>query len=478
MGNEDLSLEQLERMKEDMSRDMLIYLFGTPRMPANPAQLKVLNAWTDPHYKIFTYTGGNRIGKTTLGVILDLCTMFGELPWSGEAIKFSHNEPRKVRLIGQDWDKQIRTVVVPTIEQWWPSDRPLKVTKNQLGVKTMWTDLRTGSTMEIMSNNQESRLFEGWFGDLIHWEEPPSRDNRIASARGLIDRGGREFYGMTLLNQAWVHKDVIMSRNPDGTLDRTTYNVNADISVNVGYGIKQEHVDQFAKTLNEDEKQARLYGKPAYMAQIVYPQFDRNTHVIKKFKKLPLDWMVDIAIDFHPSKPWAVLFMATDPRGFKYCIDEIWENGSWKIIGDEIVRRSLANNYRVNRIVIDPLSKGDKQSDLHEESVYMKLDRLFAGFDMPFQAAGKDPEGGVKLTQALLHTDNDMAALFFCEHLTRTTTEIENWMRDDNGKLSKIDDDMMENLGRLVKLDTQYEEMGEDAFEYEEELKLNSITGT
>ena len=33
----------------------------------NPLQEKLLEAWKDPRYKVFTYSGGNRIGKTFCG---------------------------------------------------------------------------------------------------------------------------------------------------------------------------------------------------------------------------------------------------------------------------------------------------------------------------------------------------------------------------------------------------------------------------
>jgi hypothetical protein len=429
----------------------------------NPKQKLLFDAFRNPEYKVFTFTGGNRSGKTTSLVVYGICAMVGRWLWDGEPIKFGHGHPRKVRYVGQDWEKHIKTVVEPALKMWWPKGRKVKTTKNNVGVESLWLDEETGSTLEIMSNKQESDLHEGWDGDLVLYDEPPRREIRVANARGLVDRAGREVFGMTLLKEAWVDREVIKALMPDGSPDTSVFNVHAEIYDNLGFGLDKEGIDQFAKTLTEDEKEARLYGKPSYLSGLIYGKFSRATHV-RKLGAVPLDWIVDVSIDFHPSKPWAILFLATDKRGFKWVIDEIWQHGSWKVIGEEIVRRFKRYNYRVGTIIIDPLSKGDEQSDLHEESVYRKMQDFFRVYGYDLFTASKDKDGGIHMVNDLLMTENEMPALFFRSTLKRTIMEIEGYMIDPaTGRPSKEDDDFMENLYRLVLLGTEwYEPQGKD----------------
>lgn len=444
----------------------------------NPIQQQLLEAWENQQYKVFTFTGANRIGKTTIGAVIALSTLFGEWLWNGKKIKFSHAHPRKVRYIGQDWEKHIKAVVEPELKKWWPTLRPVKTKKNNFGIDAIWIDEKTGSILEIMSNNQESDLHEGWSGDLIVYDEPPKRDIRVANARGLVDRCGRELFCMTLLKEAWVDREVIRGTNEDGTPDTTIFNIHGDILVNVGYGITQEGITQFSKTLKDDEKDARLKGVPSYMSGLVYPKYDRHKHLKPRFKNgVPLDWIVDIAIDFHPTKEWAVLFLATDPRGYKWGVDEIWEHGSWKAIGEKIVRKATQGGYRIGRVIIDPLSKGDQQSDLNEESVFEKLSGLFMKYGISLFVASKDKEGGINIVSDLLMSENEMPSLFFFSDLKRTVMEIEGYMFDpDTLKPQKVEDDMMENLYRLALLNTVwYEEEDED--EYKEKRVHNVVTG-
>lgn len=429
----------------------------------NPKQKLLFDALRNQEYKVFTMTGANRIGKTTSLVVYGICTMAGRWLWDGEPIKFSHSHPRKVRYVGQDWEKHIKTVVEPALKYWWPKRRKVKTSKNNVGVESLWTDEETGSSLEIMSNKQESDLHEGWDGDLVLYDEPPKREIRVANARGLVDRAGREVFGMTLLKEAWVDREVIKALLPDGSPDPSVFNVHGEIWDNLGFGLEKEGIDQFAKTLTEEEKEARLNGKPSYLSGLIYGKFNRVTHV-RKLDTVPLDWIVDISIDFHPSKPWAILFMATDKRGFKWVIEEIWQHGSWKVLGDEIVRRIKRHNYRVGTILIDPLSKGDEQSDLHEESVFRKMQNLFAVYGLDLYAASKDKDGGIHLVNDLLMTENEMPALFFRNSLKRTIAEIEGYMIDPaTGLPQKYDDDFMENLYRLVLLGTDwFEPTGRD----------------
>lgn len=227
-------LLELEAIEADHRENNMILYFDKPPNPGpNPLQEELLEAWFEPSLKVFVYSGGNRSGKTTILVLLALSTLFGKLPWNNKKIHFKHGRPRKVRIIGQDWEKHIKSVLIPELEKWWPKDRPVKKKKNNQGIDAFWTDVMGKGTIEIMSNGQESDLHEGWSGDLVAYDEPPKRDIRVANARGLVDREGRELFAMTLLKEAWVDREVIKATTDDGRPDPTVFAVNGDIYVNV-----------------------------------------------------------------------------------------------------------------------------------------------------------------------------------------------------------------------------------------------------
>lgn len=234
------------------------------------------------------------------------------------------------------------------------------------------------------------------------------------------------------------------------------FNISGDIFSNVGYGITKEGVEQFAKVLSEDERQARLYGKPAYMSSLVFPKFDRHQHIKDRFK-IPLDALVDIQIDFHPSKKWAVVFVATLRNGFKYVCDEIWDKGNHKFMAEEILRKIRERDYaRVNTIEIDPLAKGGEDNDI---DVFSIMSTVFASRGYPLGTASKDKAVGISIVNSLLWTENEMPGLFFFKDCVKTIEQVENLMFDPESadlKPEKKDDDFTECLYRAALKDTQW----------------------
>ena len=470
-------LLQIKLEKKEFKDNNLIYFFNAPDsgLRANPPQSELLEAWDNPRYKVFTYTGGNRTGKTTIASILAVSTIIGSYPWDNRKLHFTHSLPRKVRIVGQGWEDHIAKVVIPELKKWWPKNRPVKTKKNNQGVEHLWTDQKTGGTIEIMSNNQDSEQFEGAQLDLIYYDEPPKRDVRVANARGLVDRLGREIVAATLLKEAWLHQEVIQAVDDDGRPDMTVFNVTAVIYDNVGYGITIEGVEQFEKTLTEDEKDARLRGIPSYMSGLVLPQWKRNKHVVKRFK-VPLNWMVDVLIDVHPRERQAILFIATAENGHRYLVNEIWDHGDGRWIAENIIRCASQNNYRINRVAIDPLAKGDSNQD---HSTYEKIATILARHDMGLEVASKDKDNGILLIKEHLEGPNGEPSLFVFDDLVVTIKEIEGWLWDEKTqKAKKVDDHFPENLYRALLLDTKYYEPEdeEDDSIYHSDHR-NAITG-
>lgn len=430
---------------------------------ANPKQQLILDAWDNRQYMSFVYTGGNRGGKTTLGVIITLSTLFGEWLWNKKPLYFPHKEPRKARLVVQDWDGAIK-ILVPELLKWWPKIRPHKSKKNNMGVDAFWTDEKSGSTLEIMTGNQDPMLHEGGHHDLIWFDEPISRDHYIANARGLVDRQGRELFTMTLLEEAWIDREIVNKTLVDpitgrdtGRSDPSVFVVNMKSTDNIGYGISEAGLKAFAAKLTEEEREVRISGIPRYKKGLVYPKFDRKVHVKERFR-IPLDWPVDIAIDTHPRKPHSVLLMATNPRGVKYCIAEIRMHGDGKALAEEIIRVVKWGVYRVNKVIIDPLSKGDSNED---ETTFVRVFNALSRHGMFLETASKNKDAGVLAVKEYLMSENQEPSLFFFDDLVYTIREITGLMWEKEGlsdkeKISKVEDDMCENLYRLILLETEY----------------------
>lgn len=466
-------LEQKQKYQQD---NAIEFITTPPRMGFNPPQSRIIQAFEDPRYQIFVYNGGNRAGKTTLGAWLTISIMMGEWPWNGHKIIFPHNKPRKIRVIAQEWEKSAQTVIIPKLHEWWPKNRPVKIRKNTIGVEYEWVDEKTQSRIEIVTNKQDPMTLEGWDGDWLWIDEPIDRKVWIACARGLIDRCGKAFMGMTLLDQAWIQREIVRRMDPETKRpDTSVFSVVATTYDNVGYGISKEEVEKFKKNLTPEEIQARIYGVPAFMSGLVCKNFDRQKHLKERFE-IPLDWPVDIAFDVHPRTEQAVLFIATDPRRFRYVCFEIWMHGDGTQIAEQAMRVCLRHGLRVNRTIIDPLAKSDENTG---ETTFDKIARVLARYGHSLEVASKDKDSGILEINTHLIGPNKEPSLFIFNDLIRTIYEIEGWTYDkDTQKPAKVDDHMVENMYRILLLNTQYttpEEADWEGDDYRD--KINESTG-
>jgi hypothetical protein len=171
---------------------------------------------------------------------------------------------------------------------------------------------------------------------------------------------------------------------------------------------------------------------------------------------VPLDWIIDFNIDFHPSKPWAVVFMATSRNNFKYIVKEMELRGNPKFVAEEIVRYLTNIGARVGYGQIDPLSKSDNNND---NTVYQIVADTLAAHNISLDVASKDKDNGIALVNNLLWTENDMPGMYFFTDCVKTIQQVEDLMYDEESLkpiAKKVDDDFTECLYRLALLDTQW----------------------
>ena len=179
--------------------------------------------------------------------------------------------------------------------------------------------------------------------------------------------------------------------------------------------------------------------------------------------EIPLDWMVDVAIDIHPRKEQAILFLATDQRNERYVCQEIWGHGNAKWVAESIIRAKTYHSYRINRVVIDPLAKGDANNP---QTNFDIIAEILMRYGIVLETATKDKEHGILEIKNHLKGPNNQPSIWFFDDLPRTIYEIEGWMWDKDQKAAKVDDDMMENLYRLLLLGTKWSEPYDDIEPY------------
>ena len=450
-------IAEIQRREEQYRKDNAIEFFEPW-----PYQNRILD-YIDIGKMVITLQGANGIGKSHLGGFILGSAGLGVRPWDGKPTRWGRN-PVKMRVICSDWEKHADKVIVPKLHECFPKGT-YTTSKNNVGVEAFWKFPDTGSTIEILTDKQDTRDHEGWEGDLVWADEPFSRDKFVANLRGLRKGKGLFLITLTMTSEFWIWDDII--NNPDPAYARVI-----GITQNDAPHLDEEYKRTFAASLTEREKIARVYGGCMNLIDLVWPEFrldpidGKISHIIDDFNVFT-DWPVVPIIDYHPSAPQAIGYYAVDPHDRSYVIDEEWgPNWSPEMTADAIIRKKKQNAWRTKDVFIDPLSKGDtayiKNRGIEIPDAFTVIEeKLWKDERIELHIASKDQASGIVNIRKILKDVNGLPMLFFFRSLIGKTEkeghiwEIQRWTYGENGK-PKENFHFMENLYRMTLTGIKY----------------------
>lgn len=440
-------------------------------------------------------SGGNRSGKSTFGINEDVAHALGYRPWLPETDpdhKIPVQVPNKGLICGESFGEQVKKVLVPKLlgdpetgtPGAVPADEVAWTKKNPAGV-TNEIHLKNGSSIFLQSYEQEVDLFESADYDWFHPDEPPPRPIWVAVQRGLADRRGRTWLTMTPLKEPWIF-DEIYSRKDTGLYY-------FDIEDNLDFGLTREGIDQFSRSLTEDEKEARLRGRYFHLTGLVYKAYSKP-HRLKRFK-IPKHWGLWFHVDTHPRTPHHAVWIAVSPEQKKYVCGELKNrhpNNSVPAMIESIkVYEKTMFDRRPDEIVrlIEP---GAQAPDPLQDG--RSIWDEFADKGLRCRPGSKQRDSGILLFQKELAYDPDQGIypmIFFFDDLEGVHFEMTHYIWDDwakkagEGKTEKQapkdkNDHFIEGIHRIL-LDEPY--CANDSEEDEDETadagisSVNRITG-
>ncbi len=399
--------------------------------------------------KVLLLQGANRIGKTVLGACLVGSFAFGIQPWDNRPTIFPPG-PTRGRIICVDWEHHAREVIVPVLKEWLPAGSYV-TRKNNVGIEAYW-DFPNGSSFELMTHIQDTKIHEGWMGEWVWSDEPLPRDKYVANRRGLIDSSGIFVMTMTAIYEPWIMDEIALN---------TAKHIGCvmEIPMNANPVLKQEDIDNYTLDVPEDMREARIRGGWFQLAGKVLKGFESGIHVIDPFP-VPTDWPVIACIDLHLNVPQAIGYYGWDKYDRLFAVGEFFKNVAPEEIADEIIRQKTRNVWRMKDAYIDPLAKGDsayvKNRYGDVEDSFSIIERKLAPAGITLHAASKDKDSGIRNLQSRIRGPNGIPSLFIQRSCERHLYEIQRWVYDKDGKPMKENDHMMENLYRATLSGTKW----------------------
>jgi phage terminase large subunit-like protein len=406
-------------------------------------QKPVFQAVEDRDVRTILYQGGNRSGKTTWNVASVVSMLLGYFPWNKRLTRFP--VPVRGRLCGEDNGHHLREVLIPKLKEMVPPEALDSTRRNQQGLEAFWK-FKNGSTLELMSYEQSTDIYEGWSGHFVSFDEPPPRDKYVACQRGLIDYNGICLMSLTPLKEPWIYDEIVTK----GDIATRYYTVDTLDNPH----LSREAIDNFERTLTDEEKETRLRGGWLFLQGLVYKDYTPGVHRIKSFD-VPRDWSVYVAIDTHPRTEQALMFMAVDEKERYYVVHDVFKHGSPEEVGQWILEYH-DKIHPVDMAIIEPGSQGDTNRGC---SMFEIIDDILSTRRIPLELGSRDMAGGILQVKRALRSANGLPSLFVFEDCERTHYEFtryvwEDWRSDDKNAKQKPrdkDDHMMENLRRLIQ---------------------------
>lgn len=429
---------------------------------------------------------GNRFGKSEMGAAEDVAFALGFRPWIPEGNPLRTlgipPHPTKGLIVTTDWDKstEVFTAQTPGDEKtgvkdsngiqvslgklfkYIPTSRLGQCTRNHSGAIDRilvrhtsggWSSIHLDTVKSYKQNplGQESSVW-----DWVHIDEPIPEGMWHAIARGLIDRDGRAWFTCTPLTEPWI--DTLFIPDLQDQSRDTTNVQHGDFWMMTGTTDDNPHntlaaIERVMQQYTEEERECRRTGIPAAYAGLVYKEFKWEVHVRREcpsgwpdWYHPPADHTLRFAIDYHPRKPHAVLFIATSPQDRHYVYNEIWRSCLMSELVSDI-KTVLHNGESTTPGLIDPLA--DTPNRVTDITPLEEVLRL----GLAVMPATKDPYNGILRVKEILTARDrtNQPTLLFNSALTRTLFEISRgYMWDgETNKPVKKDDDMMENFYRL-----------------------------
>jgi hypothetical protein len=419
-------------------------------------------------FKRRMYRAGNRSGKSQAGVAEDCAHFMGERPWypKDDPARYAGIKDGRTKglVITTDWDKvdevftgQGRGGDVGKFWRMLPQGYVVKTKKNHSGVID-YIEGPDGSVIRfdtVKSFTMNPMGAESSDHDWVHWDEPAPEPMHKAVNRGLMDRGGTEWFTLTPLNEAWINdlffpnlklmKSLEVQEQFRG--DRAMSWVVTGTTYDNPY-LSPEDIQDFEDTLTEDEKECRIRGIPLAMSGMVYKSFDFDKHVLQAipsgwedYNSPPRSWPIYVSIDTHPQTPHAVLFVAVSPHGQKFLFEELFIHCSIETLSEYIHQKTTLRGYTIaNPVKLEPAAW---IPDPITMSCY--ADEFFK-HGICVEKASKGLAHGILTVEQQFQRENN---IYVAPNLRRWLYEITHYVYDKENKPRDKDDHLMECMYRM-----------------------------
>ena len=282
----------------------------------SPKQLRTADAWASRKYKRIGALGSNRSGKTYGGAAAYAQYLRDEAPPNTEHLCVTISSAMSAK--GQ---QKLLWELIPheMFDVEWTGPKNGFGSKNPIVILDKRTpDNPKGRNVVIyfmtQSQHEDDRnAFEMMTIETVWADESISEELYSAVSARLTTSDDGRMLMTTIPGAEWVHEQVYINDDPTLWFELYDWTDNPVMT--------EEKWLNFCKSVPLHERDIRIEGKPAIAGTIVYPEFDRDRHIVPhSFVHADACWYA--GMDEGMDHPTAWLLVAINPDGKMVVYDE------------------------------------------------------------------------------------------------------------------------------------------------------------
>lgn len=369
-----------------------------------PAQLRLHKCQAQTRCLI----GGNRLGKTTAGIVEVLWYCFGRHPFRTVL------PPTNIWVVALD-SQVLSDTILPKLFEYLPAEE-IK-SWNQIRGRL---ELRNGSIIQFKSCDSGSEKFQSAERRLIWFDEEPPEDvwNECQV------RVGADFPLDILLTMTplkgidWTFERLVEKQSP------------GKIEVMGGTMLDNHHIPKSERQRLVDlwqgtaDEPARMRGEYFERSGLIYRGLDDQRHTIDPFP-IPKDWPYILAVDPHPRKPSAAVWAALGKDDILYFTDELNDQNEM-LFTDFVARvKEISHKKRIVRQIIDPSALAKNQQTGKSTKDYLR------SLGLSTTLANNDVKVGYDLVRRRISGPRGPGMFFFRGGTPKTWTQLKRLVYDE-----------------------------------------------
>jgi hypothetical protein len=306
----------------------------------------------------------------------------------------------------------------PTFLEWCPPTLIPKLTvRYQMGGVPRKVKFPNGSEWTLGSAKKGELSTEGTVNHWFWGDEPIPKQLWAGVWRGLVRNRGDAWFTLTPLGPraAWLYHDFIAPKVQEGHEKRDTKITIFFLEVlqRDNPALTEDTIQEFENdpSFDEQERQARLYGKFQFLSHRVYPTFVPGEPFICEPFAIPESWRRVQVVDPHIARPYACGWFAQSPAGVWYWYRQWPEADFTKFSSSTMGPREYALTFRAVEgkeqmwyRLMDP-NYGRQRMRRTDGTVERTISQQFGDYDLRYTTMIDDDleRGHSKLRDALFY---------------------------------------------------------------------------